>query len=480
MVRIGNEAPPGAIVRADLFSELRHFPQTDTGNAQCFVRLDGHQFKYDHSRKRWMTWNGICWVADADGEAERAAIDTARWRGSAFWLAGDEKRREIIQKVVTAEIAESLAGIRATLEVAKWISSIATVATDYDRDPFLLSVANGTINLRTGGLRHSSPEDLITRASRVVYDPFATCPRWLQFLDEIFDGDTELIEFIQRATGYSLTGDTREQCMFILYGNGANGKSTFLETIRKLLGPSATATPFATFMVQRNVGAPRNDLAALVGARLVMASEAGQDASFDEAVIKQVTGQDTISCRFLYGEFFEYEPKFKIWLATNYKPAIRGNDDAIWRRIRLVPFNQQFKGEKRDLKLFGRLRAELPGILNWAVQGCLDWQRSGLGRPARVLAATIEYRQESDQFGRFISERCIASPEHTASGGALYGAYAQFCQQQGEKPLANNVFAAQIAKRGFKKKRTRRGLVYQGLGLSSGTGGEGGGEESSV
>ncbi len=465
MVRIGNEPPPGAIVRAAMFSELRALPITDTGNAQAFVLLHGHQFRFDHSRKRWMVWKGLYWVPDSNGEAERAAIDTARWRASAEWLSHSENRKEVVERAVDAEWGESLPGIKATLEVAKCILPIATVAKDYDRDPFLLTVGNGTFDLRTGELRPPDPEDLITRATHVFYDPSAMCPRWLQFLDEVFAGDAELIEFIQRAVGYSLTGDTREQCLFILHGSGANGKSTFLETVRKLLGPHASTTPFATFMVQRNVGAPRNDLAALVGTRLVVASEAGQDASFDEAVIKQVTGQDTIACRFLYGEFFEYRPKFKIWLATNYKPAIRGNDDAIWRRIRLVPFNQQFKGGKRDTMLLEKLEGELPGILVWALRGCLDWQKSGLGRPARVVVATMEYRLESDQVGRFNSERCISGPEYSVPGKALYAAYVQFCQQQGERPVANNIFAAQITKRGFEKKRTRRGWVYQGLGL---------------
>ena len=184
-------------------------------------------------------------------------------------------------------------------------------------------------------------------------------------------------------------------------------------------------------------------------------------------MIKQCTGSDAIACRYLYGEFFEYTPQFKIWLATNYKPTIRGNDDAIWRRIRLIPFNQQFKGGKRDPKLTEKLKDELPGILAWAVRGCLEWQRNGLGRPQTVVTATIEYREESDLVGRFLSERCVSGKEHSVSGNALYSAYIQFCQQQGEKFLANNLFAAQIAKRRIEKKRTRGGFVYQGLGLQS-------------
>lgn len=471
---VGKPPRPGSIVPVKLLNELRRLAKSDTGNAEAFEILYRHRFRYDHSRKRWMVWNGLCWVVDADGEVTRAAIDTLRWIATAIWVLGwaqakdKDEQKKIIEDTESARAAESVRGITSTLEVAKNLRRIATVATDYDRDQFLLTVGNGTLDLRAGELRAAWPEDLITRATRIFYDSAATCPRWLQFLDEIFAGNSELIAFIQRAVGYSLTGDTREQCFFILYGNGANGKSTFLEIVRKLVGAHATTTPFATFMVQRQVGAPRNDLAALVSARLVLASEAGQDASFDEAVVKQVTGQDTIACRFLYGEFFEYKPQFKIWLATNYKPAIRGNDNAIWRRIRLIPFDQQFKGNKRDAMLPEKLRAELPGILAWAVEGCLEWQRDGLGRPKTVLDATAEYRNESDQVGRFISERCILGREYAVTGQALFEAYVQFCQRQGEKYLANNIFAAQIAKRNIQKKRTNKGLVYQGLGLRSG------------
>lgn len=469
-MKIGNEPKPGAIIPASLLVELRRLPDTDTGNAEAFVLLYGQNFRFDYSRKRWMTWNGLCWTVDANGQADRAAIHTARWRALADWLGEcgtREERKLMSERIASADWAESLSGINATLEVAKRILPIATVAADYDQGQFLLTVRNGTLDLKIGLLRPAWPEDLITRAVPVVYDPSAECPRWLQFLDEIFAGDAELIQFIQRAVGYSLTGDTQEQCLFILHGNGANGKTTFLETVRKLLGAHATTTPFATFMVQRQVGAPRNDLAALVGTRLVIASEAGQDASFDEAIVKQATGSDTISCRFLYGEFFEYQPRFKIWLATNYKPIIRGNDNAIWRRIRLIPFNQQFKADKRDPLLLEKLRAELPGILAWAVTGCLEWQQSGLGRPQTVVDATQEYRQESDQVGRFLSEQCVAGAARTVAASPLYEAYVRWCQRRGEKYLANNLFAAGIGKFGFQKKRTNRGYVYQGIRLRS-------------
>ena len=273
--------------------------------------------------------------------------------------------------------SESVYGRRATLESAQSIPALATIAEDYDRDPFLLTVGNGTIDLRTGHLRPSQPDDLITRATDVDYFPAATCPRWLQFLDEVFGGDEALISFISRAVGYSLTGDTREQCLFILWGGGANGKSTFLETVLKLVGRHSAITPFSSFLVQRNAGNPRNDVAKLHGARLVKAAESGKEGALDETIIKEITGGDTISARFLYQEFFEFKPTFKLWLATNHRPSIRGTDDAIWRRIRLIPFTRQFSGRNRDPKLLETLRGELPESLPGQCAAAWNGNRAG-------------------------------------------------------------------------------------------------------
>jgi len=285
-------------------------------------------------------------------------------------------------------------------------------------------------------------------------------------LDEVFGGDHELIEYIRRAVGYSLTGDTREQCFFILFGTGANGKSTFIEIICKLLGTHAETAEFSTFLVRKDRGAPRNDVAKLHAARLVKASESQHMASIDEALIKEVTGEDTISARFLYREHFSFKPKFKIWLITNHKPEIRGTDPAIWRRVRLIPFSQQFEGPQRDPTLRKKLESELPGILAWAVEGCLSWQRQGLGEAPRVTQATLEYRQESDPIGRFLQDCCTQESRSTVPAGKLYGAYRNWCPEQSEKAVANNVFARGLATRGIAKTRTRKGVVYKGVALS--------------
>lgn len=443
--------------------KLLSFPDTDAGNAEAFELLHGDRFRYDHSKRKWFVWNGRYWTEDRDDEADRAALLTARARRSAAASIADHD--EANERIKWAMQSESVWRREAMLKSACSIRSLATTTPDFDHDSMLLTVGNGTLNLKSGRLREARPEDLITRATPIDFDSSAECPRWQKFLEEVFAGDRELIDFIQRAVGYSLTGDTREQCLFVLHGGGANGKSTFLETIRKLLDGHVVATPFSTFMVHSNQNVPRNDLAALHGARLVLASEVGHKARFDESVVKRVTGQDTISCRYLYGEFFEYKPQFKIWLATNYKPLIQGTDVAIWRRIRLIPFTQQFDGDKADRTLLEKLEAELSGILAWAVAGCLAWVGHGLGNARTVEAATQEYKKESNQFGRFIGERCVRGKQHRAPGKRLYEAYLEWCLESGEKPASNPAFAAALIERDINKTRGRKGVVYQGVGL---------------
>jgi putative DNA primase/helicase len=443
-----------------LWLKLLSLNRTDRGNAEAVELLYGDLLRYWNS---WFYWNGKFWARDDIGEADRAAVDTARQRLKAALQIEDPDTRK--DAVAFALRSESNRGIKDMLASAETITTFVTTAADYDRDPFLLTVANGTLDLRSGKLRSFDSRDLITHYVDIPYIPDAKAPRWEAFLDEVFAGDKRLIKFVQGATGYSLTGDTREQCLLILYGGGANGKSTFLEMILKLVGTYGAITSFSTFLVHQNPGTPRNDIARLHGARLVKATESQKQALLDEAVVKEITGNDTLAARFLFKEFFEFRPQFKIWLATNHRPAIRGTDDAIWRRIRLIPFNQQFTGKQRDPRLRDKLEAELPGILAWAVRGCLEWQRVGLGMAPVVEKATLAYRRESDHFGRFLADRCTTRPADQVSGKELFDAYVEWCGTAGEKPEANNTFAKALADRGLNKKRTSKGVIYAGVGL---------------
>jgi len=463
-----SDSPEAAAYR-DLLKKLLEFHDTDAGNAESFELLHGEEFRHDCTHGKWLMWDGNYWETDETGQAERAALDTVRKRFQAvatMGISANEEGRKVKEaRTRWALSSESLYHRRALLNSAESIKSLATKTTDYDRDAFLLTVGNGTLDLRTGELREAQPADLITRATDVDYVPGAKCPRWLRFLDEIFDGDNQVIEFVWRAVGYTLTGSTQEQCLFILYGDGANGKSTFLEILIGLLGTHAEVTPFSTFLIHHNPGNPRNDLAKLHGARLVKAAESPRQAVLDEALVKEATGDDSMSARFLFKELFVFKSQMKIWMATNHKPRISGTDDAIWRRMRLIPFMHKFAGRSRDLRLADKLRGEFSGILAWAVQGCLEWQRSGLGVAPAVEAATLGYRRESDQIGRFLKEWCTTGAKDRTSGNELYQTYLEWCTINKEKPVAINAFAKSLSDRGIQKKRGSQGTTYRGIGL---------------
>jgi len=446
-----------------LVQKLSTFNRTDRGNAEAFALLHGHRFRFDHTRGTWLLWSGRLWMKDETGAADKAAVDTARHRLLASMQIEDPEKRKA--SVGWAFRSEGSYGRKAMLASAETIEELATTAANYNRDPYALVVGNGHLDLRTAILRECRPEDLITRGTVVPYIPDATCPHWLDFLHQVFGGDEHLVGFVQRAVGYSLSGNTSEKCLFILWGNGANGKSVALEILLALAGDHACVTSFSTFLSQRYPGAPRNDIAGLYGARLVKAAESQHHAELDEAVIKEITGNDTVSARFLFHEAFEFVPEFHIWLATNHRPVIRGTDHAIWRRIRLIPFHQQFSGKKRDPKLREKLEAELPGILSWAVTGFLAWQRIGLGNTPVVEQATAIYRRESDDFAQFIRDRCFQRPSDQTPARELYEGYLDWCSEQSIKPVSNNLFDKGMGAHGVNKKRASKGTFYLGVVL---------------
>ncbi len=455
------KSKPGEEVRKTLLA----FPDTDAGNAEAFELLFGSEFRFDHTRGLWLVWNGQYWATDRTNAADRAALETARARRYVAAIKiGDSKEGRT--RVDWALNSESVSRRRALLESAQSVESLATTAADYDSDQFLLNVANGTVELKIGAFRNADPNDLITRTTDICFTSRAQCELWPKFLHDIFREESELIRFVQKAVGYSLTGDTREQCLFLLYGSGANGKTTFLEILLKLLGTYATLTPFTSLLVQRNQASPRNDIARLQGARLVKASESPENCALDEAVVKEITGGDKIAARFLFHEFFDYVPQFKIWVATNHKPVIHGTDDAIWRRIRLIPFTRQFVGEERDAQMLQKLASELPGILNWAIEGCLAWQAEGLGTVRIVETATREYRHESDHVGRFLLARCSQGDRLSCGSDALFQAYKAWCAEHRVSAETQQRFNSALAERGINKKRRRSGIVYLGVALN--------------
>jgi putative DNA primase/helicase len=343
------------------------------------------------------------------------------------------------------------------IEMARTELEVVAGVDQLDADPLVVNVQNGTLDLRTGELNAHRREDLLTKLAATAFDPDAACPTFEGFLQEIVDCDQELAAWLQRAVGYTLTGQTGEQCLFVLHGEGSNGKTTLLGLLGELLGDYAAAADASSFTTAANSRSVRGDLARLRGARLVRAAEVERGAVFAESLVKQATGEDRIVAAFKFRDEFEYQPAFKLWLAFNDMPAVLGANEAIWRRLRIVPFRRSFP---LDPSFPPKLRAELPGILAWAVRGALDWQRHGLGRCTAVERATRAFRVVQDRVGQFVDECCEVDPVERVETADLYGAYQAWEQAHGREPLSD--FWTRIDKRsGAVKshgKRYRTGL----------------------
>jgi putative DNA primase/helicase len=380
----------------------------------------------------------------------------------AYAIDDQKKRGELLKHQIKSE---GDSRIRAMIARAQSEPGIPAVPDELDTDPWLFNVQNGTIDLRTGQMRDHDRVDLITKIAPITYDLSATCPTFDRFLAHIMPSQ-EMRVFLQRAVGYSLTGSTREDVIFINWGEGNNGKSTFMTPIMAMLGTYATQTQMDTLMIKQHQGV-RDDVADLQGARFVAAAEGNDGQRLAEGLVKQLTGGDRVKARHLYGRLFEFTPQFKLWLSTNYRPVIRGTDKGIWRRIRLVPFTVTIPDEEQDKSLAEHLEDELPGILNWALAGCLDWQRNGLGTPEAVENATKKYREEMDIIGTWLAEHCVESPRMVARASDLYASYKRWCEETGEYAISQKRLGTQLGARGFEREKDRNGWFWWGIGLTS-------------
>ena len=453
--------------RRNMREQRRHYMRTDLGNAERFVDAHRDRVLWCPARKAFLCWNGKRYSWDERGEVVKLAHTTAR---SVFHEAA-EAEGEDEQRAITkwALASQNESRINAMLSQAR--PYLAVGMEDLDRDPWLVNCQNGTLDLRTGKLKAHDPADRITKIVPVPYAPDAPSPRFKRFLKEALIDDA-LIKFVKRYSGYTLTGITRERLLAILYGFGKNGKTTLVELLHEALGDYARNTDVETLLIKKYQGVG-NDVAALKGARFVSAAEVEKGRRLAESKVKQLTGRDTVTARFLFGENFDFKPEFKLWLSTNNKPVIQGTDDAIWDRIRLIPFTQRFEGSKADPKLPDKLGAELAGVFAWMVEGCLEWQEHGLEEPKTVTDATKQYREEMDTLASFLDEVCVLGASYRVLAEGLYQRYAMWCDKSGERKDPKKAFVARLEERGFERRRETAGVnkgryIWLGIGFRSG------------
>jgi putative DNA primase/helicase len=443
---------------------IKAFRCTDAGNAELFAHLFGNDLRFDWKRERWLRWGGQLWEITRGEWLIRLAKDAARARYEVASLSDDDVQRK------WAFGSESKSKIEAALHLTRSEPPIVDPGDAWDQQPMLLGCPNGVVDLRTGAFRPGSRDDYLTQSVAVQYVPQAHCPRWLQFVREVFDGDEELIRFVWRAVGYSLTGSVKEQCFFLLHGKGANGKSVLLSVLRHILGDYAHNASFQLFDY-----AARNDhtqnLALLEHRRFVTASEAAENARLNEDRLKTLAGSDPISARLMRENDRTFENTAKVWLGVNRRPRVLDDTDGFWRKARLIPFTRQFLGNDADPNLSEKLKTEAAGILRWAVQGAMEWAREGLTPPLVVLAASSAWREQADPLGEFLSSCCVLETTCQASAGDLYLAYCEWCaelQIKERERLSNTAFGTRMADRFTKGRVTQAGrktTVYFGVGL---------------
>lgn len=442
---------------------VRRYEHTDLGNGERFADTYRGQLtfaRYGQDTGSWREWEGTRWLASAQDELVARAGQLTKNLAQEGLTAWDTDEGKALLK--HAIKSQSEGRLIAMVNMAK--NSLGSYAHEYDVDPWLLNCPNGTLDLSSGRLRTHTPTDLISKTTNVAYDPTALCPTWDAFLEQIMP-DAEVRAFLQLAAGYSLTGSTREQCLFFCHGTGKNGKSTFLNALRHITGDYATTTRTETFMVKKTDGGASSDVADLLGARIVTASEPDEGKRIAESLLKEMTGQDALKARFLYKEFFNFTPSFKIWFMANHKPTIRGTDDGIWRRIRLIPFTVQIPPASMDKKLPEKLQAEAQGILRWAAEGCALWLESGLTVPAAIEQATTGYRREMDVLASFLEERCETDSTEKAIKANVYAVYRSWAKDAEEYLMSHSMFSRRMIERGFEEVRDQHARYWMGLRL---------------
>jgi putative DNA primase/helicase len=467
---VGEDPAAAGRDQAEVDAYLNARPMSEQGDAECMARLYGDQLRYV-PQLGWLKWTGAYWRADnADVLAYQLAMRTARARqGASVRMDDNEKRAKMFSWSLRGE---NVTRINATVTLATRTAPFVSEVEDWDQHKHLLATPTATIDLRTGEEYEPNREDRITRCAGADYDPGAKCPRWDQFLVEVFTDpktgivDQDLIDYVQRCVGYSLTGETNEQVFWLLFGNGANGKSKFVEVLQKLAGDYHYRTSFSLFEAD---GADREasiTMSELRGKRLLTMIETDEDHRLAEARVKNLTGEDAIEARPMYHKPINFVPQFKAWVAMNHKPEIRGRDHALWRRLKPIPWRQTFDGDRRDKYLIEKLLDELSGILNWAIQGARDWYAQGLVDPATVTAEAVAYRQQSDLVGQWIEERTDQDPHDEMLFATAYRDFSNWANEHGFKRHPNStIWRRRLDEKGIETERRGGQIRIKGYSL---------------
>lgn len=446
--------------------QRRYYTYDDTGNALRFRDANAGLIHYNHVDGCWIYWDGVRWASDENGEIKRRADKMLADMAKDLKEMQDDPAYNAYKKHLSR--SRSHRGKEGFIAEARHLEGVPVLPSEMDRAGNAFNVRNCLISLKTGKTAEHDKKYMISKLAPVTYDENAKCPRWDRFIEEITCGDKSLQLYLQRMIGYCMTAYTKEQCMFFLYGNGSNGKSVFVDTIAYMLGEYAASCQPETVMMRDRNNTARGDLARLKGARMVVTSEPNDGCRLDEGIVKQMTGgtENKLTARFLYGREFEFSPEFKIVMSTNYKPVIKGTDNGIWRRVRLIPFTAEFTKENRDPQLTEKLRRELPGILNWAIAGAVGWCKEGLPPCAIIDEAGQEYRSEMDRVQQFLDDCTTRSESSSTQASTLYKCYKAWCSEQGDRfPVGSTKFFMEL-KRRFKSRKTEAYNEYIGIKIN--------------
>ena len=438
---------------------------SDAGNAALLVALFGDRLRYDHARARWLLWSGHWWIADDTERVLRLGLEAAHHRYQAAWNLPEDQQRAAVKFAVNSRAHHRLVS---ALAIAKALPPIADAGKHWDQQPHLFAVRNGVVNLRTGKLESGKPEDRITRHVDLDFDADAECPRWRRFLSEVMADDAELMEFVRLAIGYSLTGSMAEQCFFVCYGTGSNGKSVLVETIGSVLGPYATGASFEAFT--DNPGHSES-LAKLAGARFVTSAELRENTRLNEQRLKTLAhGNDILTAAMKYGHEFDFVSTAKLWLCVNHRPRVTDDAEGFWRSVRLVPFRCVFS-PKTEPDLADKLADERAGILRWCIQATADWYQHGVPDVEQVMAASGEWRSEADPLLAFLEDRCVIAADATTVKPDAWLTYVAWCDEQAlpqRERLSHAAFSRRMKDRfgvAQERRKTGRVRIYCGIGL---------------